>query len=130
MTSDEYLAQRKALRKPPYDPISLAILESIHRAGAAATYADIGRAVNRIKGRCTTNRRSNVFWGFKMAPYLASFGLIGMFVVLAPGAANRYKDRWRLTPKGVALMVEAGVALLVDAAAVDAPSVDLETRVG
>jgi hypothetical protein len=121
VTSDEYLAQRKALRRPPYDPISIAVLEEVSHT-AAATYADIGRAVNRIKGRCTTNRRSNVFWGFKTAPYLASFGLIGMHVVLAPGAANRYKDRWRLTAKGAALLAE----MAADAA----PVVDPGTRVG
>lgn len=105
-TPDEYLAQRKALHKPPYDLISIAALNSIHRAGASATYADIGRAVNQIKGRKTTNHRSNMFWGVKTTPYLASFGLIEMFVGKTRGAGNRYPDLWRLTPKGAALIAD------------------------
>ena len=90
--------------KPPYDPVSRAALEAVRAAAPAAPYADIGRAVNRIKGRRTTSRRSNVFWGQRTAYYLRSMGLVEVFQVWEHGTDKGWMDRWRLTEEGRRVM--------------------------
>jgi hypothetical protein len=75
-------------------------LEAVKAAGNKAKYADIGRAVNGFKGRKTTSKRSNVYWGRRIALQLLSAGFVEAFVVRGEGSYKHLQDRWRLTPNG------------------------------